>query len=207
MRPRIVADSACNTNAELDRKLEIYKAPFQIELNGKQYLDDGTIDISDFLHEIEISPTIAKTAGTSPQAFMEAVGDAKEAFIITITSKLSGAYSNALLAAERLKEMGNRKVHVFDSASASGGETGLAQKIFDWIEENKTFEEIVKLGDEWIKNHHLFFVLENISTLVKAGRIPSLAGKVVSGLHIIPICSADKGAIKINEVKEESKTL
>ena len=205
MKRIIVTDSACDTNEALDKILPITKVAFPITLNGKNYLDDGNMDILEFIREIKASPTPAKTAGPSPEAFMNSVGDATEVFIITISRKLSGTFSNAMVAARELMENSNIKVHVFDSRSTSGGELAIAQKIYDLVNKNFDFEEIVKQAEEFAAKIKTFFVLEDLSTLVKSGRIPKMAGRVASGLSIIPICSAVNGAIKINDMRRGMK--
>ena len=200
MEPLIVADSCCDVNPDLQKKLGVHLVPFTIEILGKTYLDDGTIDLEVMRDEMDASETIPKTAGVTPQRFYEAAKEAQEAFFVTISQKLSGTYSNATLAARQLIEEG-KKVHVFDSKAACSGETIVVQKIRDLVDQKLPFETIVEEVENFIRNSTLWFVIEDLGVLVKAGRIPKLAGKVISRLTINPICYAQNGAIALGEVR------
>lgn len=205
-KPVILSDSSLDLNESLASRVEVKKVAFPINVGDKEYLDDGSIDIPEFLKQIAATPTVAKTAAPSPGGFMEAFGDAVEGFIITISGKLSACYSNACLAARELMAEGNRKVHVFDSMSASVGETAIADRVAGWIAEGLSFDEIVRRGEEFLQSMKTYFVLEDLSTLVKAGRIPKLAGKFVQRLSIIPVCEGVQGEIKICQVKRGMKS-
>jgi DegV family protein with EDD domain len=63
-----------------------------------------------------------------------------------------------------------------------------------------TFEEIVQKTEEFIKGMKTYFVLENLETLIKAGRVSRLKGAMAAMLSFRPIMSADgEGNIKLCE--------
>ena len=205
--PVLVADSCCDTNASIEARVPVKKVPFPVTVGGRAFLDDGSVDLMEFLQAVSQSSDKPQTAGPSPQRFLEKLGDATQAFIITITGKLSGTYSNAMVALEEWKKQDrHRKGHVFDSQSASGGETALLCKLQEWIDEGLSFNAIVKKGEDFIRTVRTYFVLEDLSTLVKAGRLPSLAGRIASTLSITPICSGEEGEIKLKEIKRGMKS-
>lgn len=201
----IVSDSSADLNGILREQIQLQHVAFPIDVGGRSFIDDGSIDIEDFLRTVADSEEVAKTAAPSPGGFIQALEQATEGFIVTITSKLSSCYNNACLAARELMESGKRKIHVFDSKSASVGETALCAKIQSWIDENYSFEEIVERGEAFIENMHTFFVLEDLSTLIKSGRIPLLAGKIAQHLSICPVCTGHDGDIKMNNVRRGIK--
>nr|WP_072513876.1 DegV family protein [Ndongobacter massiliensis] len=201
----IVSDSSADLNAALRDHVQLQQVAFPIEVGGRSFLDDGSIDLDEFLRAIAESDEVAKTAAPSPGGFIQALEEATEGFIVTITSKLSSCYNNACLAARELMESGKRKIHVFDSKSASVGETALCVKIQSWIDENCSFEEIVQRGEAFVESMHTFFVLKDLSTLVKSGRIPSLAGKIAQRLSICPVCTGHDGEVKVSNVRRGIK--
>lgn len=206
MKRKIVADSCCDLNASLKRAGDIVLVPFPIEIDDYTYLDNDQLDISDFLKRMAASPNKPRTAGPSPLLFYNALNDAEEGFIVTISSKLSVTHSNARLAAdEYMADHPGSRVHVFDSRSAVSGEAAVAEKLAEWIAQGLSFEEIVERGEAFIERLKTYFVLEDLSTLVKSGRIPKLAGSVASRLSIVPICSGERGEIKVNEIKRGMK--
>lgn len=198
----IVADSCSELNEDLEKRIDLRRVAFPITLEGHSFLDDGSMDIPSFIQEIARASEIPKTGGPSPQSFIDAIGDAKEGFIVTISSKLSGTYSNACMAVRQLEEEeGNRRFHVFDSQSASVGESRICWKLGGWLEEGLSFEEIVQKGEAYISQGSTYFVLDDLSSMIKSGRIPKYAGKVASKLSIHPICKGVEGEVKVAKIK------
>ena len=60
-----------------------------------------------------------------------------------------------------------KNIHVFDSKSASIGETLIAMKIQECEEAGMEFQDVVKEVDRYIETQHTFFVLETLDTLRK----------------------------------------
>lgn len=200
MIPKIIVDGACDTGKVVDAWTDVTRVPLYISVNGKDFFDDGSLDTVDLIQNIKEDESIAKTAAASPGSFMEAVGNSMEAFIVTCSSKLSSTYSNAVFAAKELMEEG-KKIHVFDSWSEGPAEVSLVEKIRQWISEKVDFDEIVCRGEEFRNKLHTFFVLEDLSTLTKSGRMPKLAVKAASLLSIVPICAGDEGTIAIRDLR------
>lgn len=197
---KIIGDSSVDLNPELQAFMEVGKAPFPIELEGVTYMDDDTLDVKSYVAKMMASPNTPHTAAPSPGAYMELMSGADEVFCITISSKLSASYANAKLAAKEVMLEENNKVHVFDSLSASSGETSIAVEIQKRINDGKSFDEIVTEVEAFIGTMNTYFVLEDISNLVKNGRIPKLAGMALTRLSIKPVCCAKEGQIKVDEL-------
>lgn len=199
MKPIIIADSSLDVNGNIQQMTHVQRVPFLLTSNGHQYVDDERIDIKAFLADIAASNEITKSAARGPQNFIDAVGDYMEAFIFTVTARLSSSYNNACMAAEELMARG-RKVHVFDTKSAAAGHTSLVMKVHQLIESGLSFEEIVAKEDELLASNYTYFILSDYSTLVKSGRMPALAGRVLTGFSIRPVCYAVNGTIGIRSI-------
>jgi len=83
-----------------------------------------------------------------------------------------------------------KQIHVFDSCSASIGETLIAEKIQESEEAGKSFEEVVAETEKYIKDQQTFFVLETLETLRKNGRLSNLKAWVAGALNIKPVMGA-----------------
>lgn len=90
---------------------------------------------------------------------------------------------------------GKKQIHVVDSESASCGETQIVKKLVELEEQGLPFEEIVKQIEEFRSNMHTYFVLDNLETLRKNGRLTGVKALVASTLSIKPIMAGDKGNI------------
>ena len=93
------------------------------------------------------------------------------------------------------EKYGKKQIHVVDSESASCGETQIVKKLVELEEQGLPFEEIVKQIEEFRSNMHTYFVLDNLETLRKNGRLTGVKALGASTLSIKPIMAGDKGNI------------
>ena len=195
----ILADSCCDLSPELLKKTQAKVAPLTITIDDAHYVDDGTVDIPPYLAAMKASKNPVRSACPSPDLYAEDIkAAAGDCFIVTLSSKLSGSHNAAALGAQLAEEdMPEKKVHVFDSESASAGETYLALMIHDLIAAGKTFEQIVETVEEKIRSMHTLFVLDSLDNLVKNGRISKTVALLANVLSIRLLMSDDgHGAIK-----------
>ncbi|MDL2310450.1 DegV family protein [Peptostreptococcaceae bacterium OttesenSCG-928-C18] len=194
----IIADSSCDLNKELVKKLDVKLVPFNIDVNGTSYMDDGSMNLVKFLKEIDRSEKAPITAAPSPYLFMNNFEGAKEVFVITISSKLSATYGNAELGRTMYLENNDAKIHVFDSKSAVSGETAIAVKIKDCLDKNLSFEEVVDVVEDFISNMKTYFILDKFDTLVKNGRMSKFTGTLAKALSFKPVMTAIDGEIQVH---------
>ncbi len=206
MKYKIVADSSCDLNDDLKNKLDIGLVPLKINVDEHTFVDDDTLDVKELLSAMKNSKNPVKTASPSPGDFLKEYEKASNVFVVTLSSALSSTYSNAVLAKNIALEQGNKFIHVFDSLSASIGETLVSIKIFDLIQNNYSRNDIVTKTEEYINEMKTFFILESLDNLIKAGRIGKVIGQIATKLSIKPVMGAnDDGTIKLVEKVRGSK--
>ena len=195
----ILADSCCDLSPELLKKTQAKIAPLTITIDDTHYVDDGTVDIPPYLAAMKASKNPVRSACPSPDLYAEDIRATEgDCFIVTLSAKLSGSHNAASLGVQLVQEdMPEKKVHVFDSESASAGETYIALMIHDLIAAGKSFEQIVELVEEKIRSMHTLFVLDSLDNLVKNGRISRTVALLANVLSIRLLMSDDgHGAIK-----------
>lgn len=195
---KIVVDSCCEIPEEIKNQIMIERVPLTLEVGEDTIIDDDNFNQADFLKKVDMCPTCPRSACPSPERYMQAYdADVDRVYVITLTSKLSGSYNSAVLGKELLLESDKKvpKIHVFDSLSASVGETQLVLKIKALEEAGKTFEEVVELTEKFRDEMKTYFVLDNLDTLRKNGRLTGLKAVVVSTMNIKPIMYALEGTI------------
>ena len=195
----ILADRCCDLSPELLKKTQARVAPLTITIDDTHYVDDGTVDIPPYVAAMKASKNPVRSACPSPDLYAEDIKAADDdCFIITLSSKLSGSHNAAVLGVQLAEEdMPEKKVHVFDSESASAGETYLALMIHDLIAAGKSFEQIVETVEEKIRSMHTLFVLDSLDNLVKNGRISKTVALLANVLSIRLLMSDDgHGSIK-----------
>ena len=199
----ILADSCCDLSPELLKKTQAKIAPLTITIDDTHYVDDGTVDIPPYLAAMKASKNPVRSACPSPDLYAEDIRATEgDCFIVTLSAKLSGSHNAASLGVQLAQEdMPEKKVHVFDSESASAGETYIALMIHDLIAAGKSFEQIVELVEEKIRSMHTLFVLDSLDNLVKNGRI-SKAVALLANVLSIRLLMSDDGAGSIKNISK-----
>ena len=207
MEYKIVADSSCDLNEELESKMDVSLVPFRIDIDEASFIDDENIDMKNLVSTMKDSPNPIKSSCPSPGDFKERYLDADSVFVVTISKELSGTYNSAILARDMmLEEMKEKFIHVFNSRSASVGETLTAVKIKECIEKKMTNEQIVEKVEQYIDDMKTFFISDDLSNLIKNGRISKTQGLIANVLNIKPIMKAtDDGNIETVEKIRGSK--
>ena len=197
MSYKIVVDSCCELPTEFLEDSRFERVPLGIEVGEYRILDDETFSQKEFLQKIAEYPGCPKSSCPSPERFMEAYhADAENIYVVTLSSHLSGSYNSAQLGRNLyLEKYGEKNIYVVDSESASCGETQIAMKLMELEESGLPFEEVVKQIEAFRDELNTYFVLDNLETLRKNGRLTGVKALVASTLNIKPVMGADKGVI------------
>ena len=198
MSYKIVVDSCCELPEELKHDPRYEIVPLTL-IVGDSYerLDDDGFDQKEFLQAVAECPVSPRSACPSPEKYMEAYRtDADHVYVVTLSSKLSGSYNSAVLGKNLYHETyGEKQIYVVDSRSASCGETQIAMQIARWEDEGMGYEEITEKIEKFTDGMHTYFVLDNLDTLRKNGRLSGVKALVASTLSIKPVMAGDQGSI------------
>ena len=197
---KIIVDSCGELTYKMKESGIFVSAPLSMQVDGDVIMDDETFDQADFLRRVAASPECPKSSCPSPEKYMELYsGEERRVYVVTLSSELSGSFNSAQLAAKLWKEEhgeDGKQIHVFNSRSASVGETLIACKVRECEEQGMTFDETVSETEAYIEGQHTYFVLENLDTLRKNGRLTGIKSFVASALNIKPVMgSTPQGTI------------
>ena len=198
MSYKIAIDSCGELLNEWKDDERIESVPLTLMVGGESIIDDETFDQKDFLKKVAACLECPKSACPSPERYMKAYEcEADHIYAVTLSSELSGSYNSAVLGKSLfLEDNPGKKIHVFNSKSASGGESLIAMKIVECEEKGLSFEEVIETVDKYIEEMSTFFVLENLETLRKNGRLSRVKALVASALKIKPVMgSTPEGSI------------
>lgn len=207
---KIVVDSCSDMPKELAENEHFSKVPLTLMVDDYSIIDDETFDQADFLKKVHESKNCPKSACPSPERFMkEFEGENLDVYVVTLSAELSGSYNSAELGRKLyIEEGGTNNVHVFNSMSASCGETLIALKVKELVEKGLPFEEVVEKAEEFTRGVRTYFVLETLESLRKNGRLTGLQAIVASVLNIKPVMSAEEGIIiKLDQARGMTKAL
>lgn len=195
---KIVVDSCCELPQELrkDERFEIVPLTLIV---GSQYEkeDDEDFDQREFLDAVAACPECPRSACPSPERYQEAYRTtAERVYVVTLSSKLSGSHNSAVLGKNLYHEQyGEKDICVIDSKSASCGETQIVYRIMELEEQGLSFEEVTEQIEQFVREMNTYFVLENLDTLRKNGRLSGVKALVASTLNIKPVMRDDDGSI------------
>ncbi|MBO4980483.1 MAG: DegV family protein [Lachnospiraceae bacterium] len=197
MSYKIVADSCCEFPEGYLSNERIEIVPLSLQVGDYHIQDDEDFDQAEFLKRVAECPDCPKSSCPSPERFMEAYRtEAEHVWVITLTSRLSGTYNSAVLGKNLYEEKyGPKQIYVVDSKSACCGETQIAYKIMELEEQGLPFETIVEQIEKFRDEMETYFVLDNLETLRKNGRLSNVKALVASTLSIKPVMGADDGVI------------
>ncbi len=199
MSYKVIIDSCGELTKEMKESGCFETAPLTIDVNGHHIVDDETFDQAQFLQWVAQSPECPKSSCPSPEKYMEGYHcDAERVYAVTLSSELSGSYNSAVLGKNLYtEEYGEKDIYVFNSKSASIGETLIGLKIKECEDQGMSFEEVVETVEAYIASQHTYFVLESLETLKKNGRLTGIKALVASALNIKPIMgSTPEGSIQ-----------
>jgi len=190
------------TNSALDyipHNYDIRIIRSTILMGGKEYVDYEELTASRFYEMLEEDSSLfPRTAMASTGTMLEAYEKLRdegcdEAIFITISSKMSGIYENAMIAKNMVEGI---KVTVFDSKTVGYLQCKMAFLAHDMAKAGASMDEIVE-ELSYIRDHnHIYFAVSDLKYLVKNGRLSNAAGFVADVLKIKPLLEIDKnGAV------------
>ena len=194
MKTRIVVDSTADILPEyLD---QIRTVPLTVSFGEEEYIDGVTIDHRTFYQKLIETDAMPSTSQASPAAFAEQYDQAaaadEEVVVITISSKLSGTYQSAMIAAA-----GRSSVYVVDSENASVGCGILVGLALRYLRDGMTASAIAEKLQEDKKKIVVIAVLDTLEYLKRGGRISKAAAFAGGLLNIKPVISIADGEIQL----------
>ena len=73
MKYKIVADSSCDLNRDLEEIMDVSLVPFKIDVDEYSYIDNKDLDVSDLIEKMKASPNPIKTSCPSPGDFLKSM--------------------------------------------------------------------------------------------------------------------------------------
>ena len=195
MGVKIIVDSTADLIPQVRSRVEV--VPLTIRFGQEEYIDGVTIDSKTFYEKLIESDVLPTTSQASPFAFAEAfekaVADGSQVVCITVSSKLSGTYQSACIAAEEL----SGKVFVVDSHTIALGSAILTEYALSLADNGMDAETIAWKIMQKREKVRLLAMLDTLEYLKKGGRISAAVAIAGGLLNIKPVICIEKGEIKM----------
>lgn len=194
MKTRIIVDSTADLMPQFRQRVHV--VPLTIHFGEQEYIDGVTIDHKTFYEKLIESDILPTTSQATPDGFLKEFEKAKaageSAVVITLSSKFSGTYQSAMIAAAEYDN-----IFVVDSGSAAMGSGILVELAFRLLDSGMSAEEIAKTLEEEKEKIIVVALVDTLEYLKKGGRISKTVAFAGAVLNIKPVLSVIHGEINM----------
>lgn len=189
---RIVTDSGSDLCAPFPENLTVM--PLTIHFGEEEYRDGENIDHKTFYEKLISCKDLPTTSLIPPGEFEEVYKKARAAgetvIAVILSSKLSGTYQSATLAAE-----GFENVYVVDSLNATLGEQILVKYALELVEKGMAAAEIVAELERAKAHVNLMGMPNTLEYLHRGGRVSKTVAVLGGALNIKPVLRLVDGVV------------
>jgi DegV family protein with EDD domain len=182
--------------------------PLYVRFGDQTYRDYVELGPSDFYARLRTAEELPTTSQPTPQDFADAYRELdafERIYSLHISSRLSGTFGSARLAAE---EVGPERIRLVDTETASAAIAMLAIAIQRRLEAGTSDDELDKLIDRYKQENGLLFTVDTLEFLAKGGRIGRAKAMAGQLLHIKPILTIDEGEVlPVKRVRGNQKAM
>lgn len=204
----IVLDSTSDYPEAPSRFPNMRFVPLYVQFGDETFRDYVELAPADFYERLRTSAVLPTTSQPSPQDFLstyEELSGYERIYSIHVSSKVSGTFQSAELAAT---ELGGDRVRVIDSKTASLGIALLAHAVQRQLSRGATDEEVDALVERFHRDAGVLFTVETLEYLQRGGRIGRAQALAGSLLNVRPILSVEDGVVTaVARVRGRQKAL
>lgn len=206
---KVVTDSTADMSPETLRRLEVEVVPLMVLIGDDSYRDGIDITAQEFYQKLPTLSKLPTTSQPSPGNFMEvyekAIGDGSSVISLHISSKLSGTYANAVVAARNFPQ---GQVRVIDTQMVSAGVANYVLTAAEMARSGRTIDEIEAEMNSLKERVKLVATVDTLEYLHKGGRIGGLRNFLGSLLSVKPILQLKEGEVQpLEQVRTRNKAL
>ncbi len=196
---RIITHSGCDISFHEAEKNQITMIPDFVIFGTEQYRNNLDILPDTFYQRLSDCEKLPTSAHPSLADYMDAfrsASDYDEIIFIALTSKMTGAYNSACLAAQLLEEEGFPvKIHIYDSLQVSFGAAILVFEAARMAREGADAAAIMKQLDALVPRIGVYFVLKTLKYAHKGGRVGAISALAADSLGVKPLLVFDNGTV------------
>lgn len=194
MKTKIIVDSTADLMSEYKSRVSV--VPLTVHFGDQEYIDGITIDHNTFYEKLVEDDVLPTTSQATPDAFMKEFDKVKEAgesaVVITLSSKLSGTYQSAMIAAAEYEN-----IHIVDSGTVAMGGGILVELALRFLDEGLDAKTIAEKLEEEKKKIVIVALVDTLEYLKKGGRVSKAVAFAGGVLNIKPVLSVIDGEINM----------
>ncbi len=206
----LVVDEIADLPKDLLEKYDIMEVPFTTKFPDGEIITSKEEIFAKMREAIKKGRPLPATSAPPFQEYLKAFEKALARFekilVITVSAKLSGAYSSARIARSIFKKPEKLNIYIFDCFTAEAAEGLVVLRTQELISQGKNREEVVEELKKLCPKLTLLATLDDFKYIVRGGRIrlPKILLPLFSlarTIKIRPLISLRNGQIKLAKIK------
>jgi DegV family protein with EDD domain len=193
---RIVTDSTADLTKEQQQAAGISVVPLNVHFGDQVFRDHVDLTSDEFFHRLKASPQLPRTSQPSVGVFEETYRrlreDGDEIVSVHLSSKVSGTYNSALMAAKAVDE---KAIEVVDSLSTSMALGFMALEGARLARAGRDRGTIAERLRALVIRARVICVVDTLTYLERGGRIGKARALLGSLLNVKPILQLKDGEV------------
>ncbi|MGN1372713.1 MAG: DegV family protein [Candidatus Coproplasma sp.] len=194
---KIITDGASDITPEKAKELGITVIPIKVNFSGEEFIPGKNLSTAEFYVKLGEAKTLPTTSLINEMVYTEVIEEelskGNEVFVMALSSRLSGSYAALERAA---KEINSPRLAICDTLAVSFAQHLLIKEALKLIAGGATLQQLKSEIDSLKSKLRLLAVINDVTNLVKGGRLSGAAGFAASVLKIKPVVSLVGGEVK-----------
>jgi len=192
---RIVTDSTADLSLEQQRAAGITVVPLNVHFGDEVFRDRVDLNGAEFFRKLKAATQLPRTSqpsvGVFEEVFRSLTGEGDEVVAVLLSSKVSGTYNAALMAAQAVPG----KVDVIDSESASMALGFLALEAARLAAGGADRAAVTEAVRKLVPKARILCAIDTLTYLERGGRIGKARALVGSLLNFKPLITLRDGEV------------
>lgn len=209
MKVAVMTDSTAYISEDVRKEMGIHMIPLSVVFGNTSYREEIDISTEEFYKKMRKAKELPTTSQPSIGHIVDKLEELKKDYdaviSVHLSSEISGTYQAVVSAGEMVEGI---NVYPYDSEASCFVQAFYCFEAVKLSKENKTPEEIIARLDEMKQTMRAYFMVDDLTNLVRGGRLSNAQGLVGSLLKIKPILHfVDKKIVPFEKIRTRKKAL
>ena len=191
----IVTDSTACLNRQEAQRLGVTHVPMTYTLDGSTHREHFVEENANYVARIEGAKTLATSQppiAAYLKTFTELTQQGHQVLCLSISSRLSGTFSNEVSCA---REIGGGNIRVVDTLTTAGGLYILVRAARELIDAGYSLMETAERIEQMRDSVKTLFSVGDMEPLRRSGRLGPVRQSVCTVLNVRPLLTCREGAV------------
>ncbi len=194
---KIITDGAADFSPEEAEAEGVRVIPIKVNFDGEEFIPWVNMTNAQFYEKLKSSDKLPSTSLINEQIYAEVIGEelsrGNAVFVMSLSSGLSGSYSALERAAAKIN---SPDVRILDTQSVTICQHLIVDEAVKIAASGAGLDELKERMEVLKKKARLYAVVDDVTNLVKGGRLSKTAGFAAGALKIKPVVTITDGLVK-----------